>query len=337
MDPKPLVSIIMPVYNSDRYLEKSIASLTGQSMRSVEIICVNDCSSDGSLDILKRLAEKDGRIKIVNNSKNIGPGLSRNIGIKKSRGEFVCFVDSDDWLETNACDILYRKAKESGADIVFIKPKIVFGNRIDLDGRLLSEDDVKNNDVVFRKTLLRKVAWAPWSKFIRRDLLIKNKIQFPDIYITEDMDFSYKAIYYAKKITFAKEYLYNYYLREDSLTSFTRPERRLDNYFESIRLLETFLRKKGILKKYYREFVYFKLYTYLAAHGVMYHSGGQVDKKKYKSLIRRDSDFTIGGALGLGKLDSVICGSLLIKLGLFNPVFKIREFFRFLGGKKRAA
>jgi len=336
MNPKPLVSIIMPVYNSEKYLEKTLASLTGQSMKSVEIICINDFSTDESLCVLRRLAKMDDRIKVLDNGKNIGPGLSRNVGIKKARGEFVCFVDSDDWLEKNACEILHKRAKESGADIVFIKPKLVFDDRVVFDKRLLTEADVKNNDVVFRKTLLRQVAWAPWSKFIRRSLLIKNKIRFPDIYIAEDMDFSYKAIYHAEKISFVKDYLYNYNIRDDSLMSFTKPRRRIENYLESIRLLEGFLRDKKISGKYSKEFAYFKLYTYLAIYGVMYYSDDKLDKKKYRKVVRGDPDLKISKALSLGMFDSVTLGAILINLGMFNPFFRAREFFRSLLGKRRA-
>jgi glycosyltransferase involved in cell wall biosynthesis len=333
MKSSPLVSIIMPVYNSKKYLEKSIGSVLNQTLGSVELICVNDRSSDGSLRVLKEFQKKDKRIKIINNKINVGPGKSRNVGIKNAKGSYVCFLDSDDWLEKNACEILYKKAEEKKAEVVYIKPKLVFADKIILDNRLLTEKDCEDKDIVLRKTLLRKVAWAPWSKFIKRDLLIKNKIIFPDIYIAEDMDFSYKVVYYAKKITYAEEYLYNYNLREDSLMSYTKPKRRIENYFKSVQLLETFLKREGLFDKLYREFVYFKLYTYSAVYGVMYYSKEKIDKGKYKDIINSDNDFKIFKITGIGFLDSVVFAALLIKLRLFNPIFKIREAVRVLFGK----
>jgi glycosyltransferase involved in cell wall biosynthesis len=339
MKSKVLVSIIMPVYNSEKYLEKSIRSILNQTMKSIEVICINDCSTDGSLKKLKMLSREDGRLIIINNKKNIGPGGSRNFGLKRAIGEYVCFVDSDDWLEKNACEVLYKKAKDKNADIVYIKPKLVFEDKVILDHRLLTPKDIENKDTIFRKNLLRKVAWAPWSKFIKRDLIIKNRIVFPDIHIAEDMDFSYKTIYYAKKITHTEAYLYNYYLREDSLMSFTNPKRRIENYFESIKLLRVFLKGKGLWKKYRKEFVYFKLYTYLAIYGVLFHSKEKINKLKYKNIIKSDIDFGFIKIINLGIFNEVIIGSLFIKLHLFYPAFKIREFFRILFGKwgRRAA
>jgi len=333
MSKKILVSVIMPVYNSEKYLEKSIGSILNQNLKDVEIICVDDCSKDGSLKVLKKFERKDKRVRVIENKKNIGPGLSRNVGIRKAHGEYVCFLDSDDWLERDACEKLYKKSRLENLDVVYIWPKLVFADKIILDKRLLDLKDIEDNDIIFKKNLMRKVAWAPWSKFIKRDLLIKNKIVFPDIYIAEDMDFSCRVIYYAKKIGFVDKYLYNYNLREGSLMSYTKPKRRIENYFESIRLMKKFFREKRILEKYQKELLYFKLYNYLAIYGVMFYADEDLDKMLYKKKIWGDCDFKIMSILGIGILDSVIIGSLLIKIGLFNPIFRIREFFRVLFGK----
>ncbi|MFH0808035.1 MAG: glycosyltransferase family 2 protein [archaeon] len=333
MSKVPAVSIIMPVYNSEKYLEKSIGSVLSQTLKDIEIICVDDCSSDDSFRVLKEFARKDKRIRVFKNKKNIGPGGSRNFGVKKARGEYVCFLDSDDWLERDACEKLYKKGRLDDLDVVYIWPKLVFADKIILDKRLLSLKDIEDNGVVFRKNLMRKVAWAPWSKFIKRDLLIKNKIVFPDIYIAEDMNFSAKVIYYAKRIGFVDEYLYNYNLREGSLMSYTKPKRRIENYFESVRLMEKFLGEREILGKYQRELFHFNLYNYLAIYGVMFYADGGLDKMLYKKKIWNDKNFKIMNILRVGIFDSVMAGSFLIKMGLFNPVFRIREFFRVLFGK----
>ena len=323
----------MPVYNAEDYIDKSINSVLKQTLEHIELICVNDCSSDSSLKKLQKFRKKDKRVVIIDNKKNCGPGVARNMGIKKAKGKYICFLDSDDWFEKDACEILYKKAEEGVADVVFIKPKLVFADRTLLDKRLLTDDDVKDRDIIFRKTLLREIAWAPWSKFIRRSLLIKNKVVFPNIYVAEDMDFSYKAIYYSKKISYTGDYLYNYYLHENSLTTFGNPARRIENYFESIKLLKRFLKEKNIFDKYYKEFIYFKLYNYLAVYGVMYYSEDKIDKSKYMKLIKKDGDFSFSKIIGTYVFDSVMIGSILIKLHLFNPAFKIRELLRIVFGK----
>lgn len=323
----------MPVYNSKKYMSKSINSVLTQTLKEIELICINDFSTDGSLKKLKEFQKKDKRIRIINNDKNLGPGKSRNVAISKAAGKYICFVDSDDWLEKNSCEILFKKAELENADIIYIKPKLVFSDKIILDKRLLTKKELKNIDTVFRKNLLRKIAWAPWSKMVKRDIIIKNKIKFPDIHIAEDMDFSSKVIYYSKKISCADEYLYNYYLREGSLMSFSNSKRRIENYFESIKLLKNFLLSKAIFQKYQKEFTYFKLYNYLAISGVMCYSKEKLDKKKYRKLIKNDPDFNFLKILNLGIFDSVMIGAILLKFNLFNFALKSRDSLQILFGK----
>lgn len=330
---RPLISIIMPVYNAARYMDYSIDSILNQSLKDIELICVNDASTDGSLKKLKEYQKKDKRIKIVNNSVNTGPGVSRNNGIKKARGEFVCFVDSDDWLEKDACERLYKTAIKEKADVVFIKPKFVFTDKVVLDKRLLTKEDLKENKRVFLKTIRRKVAWAPWSKMVKKELIEKHKIYFPNIYVSEDMDFSYKVVYYAKKIAVEEKYLYNYFLHEGSLTSYSNAERRINNYFESIKLLKKFLKEKKIFEKLKNDFIYFKFYNYLAIWGVLNNTKEKFDKKRYKKILKEDPDFTIIKIISLKKFDAVIIGCFAIKFGLFSIGLKTRDFFRDVFGK----
>lgn len=328
----PKISVIMPVYNAVKYLSHSIDSILGQSLKEIELICVNDVSTDDSLKKLKEYQKRDKRVKIVNNLLNSGPGISRNKGIKRARGEFICFVDSDDWLEKDACERLYKTAIKEEADVVFIKPKFVFTNKIVLDKRLLTKKDLKDKKV-FLKTIRREVAWAPWSKMVKRSLIKKHKIYFPNIYVSEDMDFSYKVIYYANKIAVEEKYLYNYFLHEGSLTSYTNAERRINNYLESIKLFEKFLKEKKLFEKLRKDFIYFKFYNYLATWGVLDNAKEKFDKKKYKQIVKNDSDFTIRKIISLKKFNGVIIGCFAIKFGLFSIGLKTRDFFREIFGK----
>ena len=100
------ISIIVPVYNTEPYLEQCLDSIINQTLEDIEIICVNDGSTDNSLSVLEEYASKDNRIKIIN-QENEGPGFARNNGLKSVNGEYVLFVDSDDWIELNTCEALY--------------------------------------------------------------------------------------------------------------------------------------------------------------------------------------------------------------------------------------
>ena len=113
----PLISVIVPIYNMENYLEKCLDNLINQTLKEIEIICINDGSVDNSLKILKNFANKDNRI-IILNQKNQGQGIARNNGIKIARGEYIGFCDPDDWIELNMFENMYNKAIQNQADIV---------------------------------------------------------------------------------------------------------------------------------------------------------------------------------------------------------------------------
>lgn len=112
----PKVSVIIPVYNTEKYLRKCLDSVCNQTLSDIEIICVNDCSPDNSLEILNEYAQKDNRIKVINFEENKGVSIARNTGIDSATGEFIGFVDADDFVDLDFYEKLYNKATETGAD-----------------------------------------------------------------------------------------------------------------------------------------------------------------------------------------------------------------------------
>ena len=112
------ISIIIPVYNTEKYLKKCLDSIINQTLKSLEIICIDDCSTDNCLHILKEYQLKDNRIKIIEQKENKGQGVARNLGLNIAEGKYIMFLDPDDWLELNALEILYKKSKETNADII---------------------------------------------------------------------------------------------------------------------------------------------------------------------------------------------------------------------------
>ena len=209
------LSVIIPVYNVEKYLCKCLDSVLNQTFSDIEIICVNDASTDTSLQILNEYRHKDSRITIINNEKNLGLGLTRNHGLQYASGEYVHFLDSDDWLENSAYEKLFKVIEN------FNKPQIIhfeyqFCSNIDCAKKRRDYPYYKNN--LFNKVLNieqeRDIIdiWDrhAWNKIFSRKFLAENKILFNDYRCYEDMEFSIKTIISAKSIYFIKDILLNY-------------------------------------------------------------------------------------------------------------------------------
>ena len=121
----PKFSVILPVYNVEKYLRECLESLVNQTLKDIEFICVNDGSTDSSLDILNEYAKKDSRFVIINQH-NQGQGVARNNALAVAKGEYVAFVDPDDWVETNMFEELYLKFKETNVDVIQFNFKVCF-------------------------------------------------------------------------------------------------------------------------------------------------------------------------------------------------------------------
>lgn len=316
----PKVSVVMPVYNSDKYLSRSIGSFINQTEKDIELICIDDYSTDNSVKEIKKYMLQDKRIKLLQNKKNEGPGKSRNRGIDMARGEYIYFLDSDDWLEPGALEKIYSQSLEGKAEVIFVRPFLHFSGKRIKDPRVIKEVHPSMENL-FENTLRREIPWAPWSKAINLKFLNKNKIRFPNIHITEDMIFSYMSIFYAKRFSIISDPIYNYYLRDDSLMSYKNPKRRIENYLDSIKFLEKFLEKNKIKEKFYKSFLQFKFYNFLAISGVIAQTG---KLKNAKRIIQNDRHFKFKYIFYIG-INSVSLGMVLLKLRLFPQIYNFLE------------
>ena len=122
---RPKISIIVPIYNVEAYLDHTLYSVINQTLKDIEIICVNDCSTDRSQDILDRFLAEDARIKLIRNTENIGVGLSRKKAIEYATGEYIMFLDGDDYLDVSACKKLYYTMQKQPVDIIQFRTHIV--------------------------------------------------------------------------------------------------------------------------------------------------------------------------------------------------------------------
>ncbi len=197
------VSIIVPVYNAEKYLEKCLESLCNQSLVEKEIICVNDCSTDSSLDILRRYESK-GKITLIDMPQNGGVSLARNTGMASAQGEYVGFVDSDDWIDLDFYEKLYAKACKEKADIVKARLATVFE-----DGFILPT----SINETLRKYNSKHLFCYEFSTAIYKTSMLKDEgIFFPlGVRIGEDLAFLSEAIRHAQCLSVTDDVCYYYF------------------------------------------------------------------------------------------------------------------------------
>ena len=218
------ISVIIPLYNAEKYLGVCLESLLIQTLNDFEVIVVDDCSTDASLAVAESYLERfGGRLKIVTLPQNTGNASApRNVGLKFSRGEYVYFMDNDDLLLVNALETLCALAENFRADVVYMERGFVCGEEIfpetftpaawdknpaAIDKPALEPDDLSRRVEKFLRT---GYGWAPWTKLLRRDFLIANRIEFPRVQIAEDVLWTFKVICAAGKFLRVPNRLYVY-------------------------------------------------------------------------------------------------------------------------------
>ena len=181
----PKVSVIIPVFNTEKYLRKCLNSVCNQTLQDIEIICINDCSTDGSLEILREYARKDNRIKLIELLENCGAAKARNIGIDIAHGEYIGFVDSDDFVDLDFYEKLYKKAVETGADAVKGKLYLydINTNKVYLEAWIDINDSVKKNKANFYFTFTTAIYKSSLIKEYNIRFL-EGLIHFEDPYFT---------------------------------------------------------------------------------------------------------------------------------------------------------
>lgn len=214
------LSIIVPVYNVEKYLPKCLESLTNQTLKDIEIICVNDGSMDNSLAILKEFASKDSRIRIIDNQHQ-GVAKTRNTGIEQSTGEYIGFVDSDDYIDIDFFEKLYNSATKSNSDIAIasiLKHKNFFN--IYNVKYTKEETAITIQDKIKLCEDKKHFFFYAWNKIYHSGFIKENNIKFSEGQIYEDVMFAIKALYYSNKIISVYGTKYHYIEHENSLTKY---------------------------------------------------------------------------------------------------------------------
>jgi glycosyltransferase involved in cell wall biosynthesis len=238
------ISVIVPVYNAEEYLKNCIMSVVRQTYDNWELILVDDGSSDGSLSIADLAAEKDERIRVIH-QKNAGPGAARNRGIKEALGDYVVFLDSDDYIDKNYFQLLVPKARIN--DVVFIDVCQIYGK-----GKLLKEEKMSQyktwtKDRLIRSQMTGKVQWGGVRKAVSLRLLKENNIEYTLHSIGEEALYSFRILYAADRIGFLDEKPVYFYVNHEGSQSKIKSS---DPWGGAVECLKEYLQENGLYEKF---------------------------------------------------------------------------------------
>lgn len=255
------VSVIVPVYNVSKYLDRCLNSLVNQTLKDIEIIIINDCSTDNSLDIINSYKEKYNNIILINNKKNMGIGYNRNKGMKIAKGLYIGFVDGDDWVDKTMFEKMYNKAFKDDLDVALCNY-----NKVDNEENIL-ENDInipyfENTNLKDKPDILLFTNLSPWNKiykrgFIEDDMIFDEKLKY------EDAIFTIKTLARADKIGMIEDRL-NYYLVRDKSET-TVVDKRVFDILEITKQIINELKSKSYyeeIKEYVEAFTVRNLFRY---------------------------------------------------------------------------
>ena len=227
----PAVSVIIPLYNAEKYVGECLDSLLAQTFQDFEVIVVDDCSSDNSCAVVNKFIDEMIRqggykIKLIKLSKNSGsPGAPRNFALGKAHGKYIYFLDADDLLTETALEELYNVAENFNADVVHVEKYIIFkGDSAEVQsfqtGEFVTEPTLETFDIGERVMAFtqKRYVWWGCNKLFRRQFLIDNRIKFPETSVFEDMAFAFMCLVTAKNYVRVPFVSYRYRIREDSLS-----------------------------------------------------------------------------------------------------------------------
>ena len=250
----PEISIIIPNYNTEKYLSRCLDSLINQTFKDIEIIVIDDGSKDKSVDVVQKYAKQDKRIKLIQ-QQNSGPAKARNQGLENATGKYLMFCDSDDWYEPNMCQIMYDTIEKQKVDVVCCHNFFDWEENLDSqekEERLVEKyyNPKKSGKYSLSEKTILSTNVLLWNKIWRRDLVEKYGIRFPEGHEHDDDAFWYMYAMIAKNIFYLKTPLYHYFLRSGSIMS-TQANKQPKNKMDRIAISEyvlDFLLKHNLQK-----------------------------------------------------------------------------------------
>ena len=298
----PAVSVIIPVYGVEAYIEKCARSLFEQTLEDIEYIFVNDCTKDKSIEILQQVIEdypnRKHQTKIIHHETNRGLPQARKTGIENSTGEYIAHCDSDDWVDKDMYHTLYHKAESDHCDAVvcdLYKTQEQISNYIHyFPQKQFTKDSLLSN--IFSNTCSHYFVTILYQR-----QLINNPIKYPAANLFEDLVFTSQIVYYAKNIGYVQKPLYHYILRPTSMSYSQTLEQKRKNLIpmkKNIDVILSFLKENNIDKKYEKIIKFFHNLNYqtlirtrqqkqqYAGYNYADNTGGVLLKKEYNILLK---------------------------------------------------
>ncbi len=225
----PKISVIVPIYNVEQYIEQCINSLTQQTMKAIEIICVDDCGTDNSIKIAEKLAKTDKRIKIVHNEQNCGLSESRNNGIRHATAPYIMFCDSDDWFANDMCEKMYNAITADDADLAICGTDVIY----EADHDMKAGDDVyfavhHTGTMDLTQEIKDQHSVCAWNKIYKHSIIAEHDVQFPRGLKYEDNYFYHAYCLWVNRAAFLQEKLYKYRRRAGSIMNSTYGNKTLN-------------------------------------------------------------------------------------------------------------
>ncbi len=258
------VSIIIPVYNVQEYIEKCLLSALEQTYKNIEILIIDDCGNDKSMDIVYRILkdhEQNSRIQIIHHENNKGLSEARNSGIKKSTGDYLFFLDSDDYIFPNSIELMAKEVNDTRSSIDFIVGHVT-GDHEAPDIKI--ENKYLIGPEILKTYTQRKWYTQVWNKLYRRDLIINEQLFFQKDLVFEDVIWTFKLICVAQSMAVVNENTYSYNFNSQSLSHGKTPTFVGECYMINFTLMNEFLlshnqlKNRKLIKKYidmYRNFI----------------------------------------------------------------------------------
>ncbi len=257
---QPKVSVIVPIYNVEQYIEKCVRSLMEQTLEDIEFIFVNDCTPDDSMTVLRRVLKdypaRESQVTILEHKENRGLAAVRKTGMEVAIGEYIIHCDSDDWVEKNMYEKLLEKAIETEADIIGCD----FYN--DYVGRSVVQKQsfVTDSKECVRKMLRGELYCSTWNKLISRKLWERSNVSFKEeINMWEDVSVIIPLCFWANKIAYVPEPLYHYGHYNATSYIYSMSEKSLMNMIEVIAMLDNFFQCQHYFETFEKDFRFMKL------------------------------------------------------------------------------